>query len=286
MEFVKILLVLLFTIIFTQASAQMPEWKYFKDREGNGYYLDGAYKIHITDTISKDYRPVSLKGVSYFYNLALELISSHRVKDSVYYLKAINALKSDNNRILSIQKQATMEIRNLIAKHGRRYELYSRDNCILINSTDSGYRIINDSMKYRFWVYDRPFLIKKRWKYRGTAHSVKFGMGRSEDVAFDYLLGIESRRYRFNLRDLGEAMNSIITEMAISKLNRKVISRGEKFHINSFSYGAGGPFSGVEGFFIEGNRFIYVRTMCHDNLKGSLLPKMESIVKSFRIQNR
>ena len=40
--------------------AQMPDWKYFRDRQGNTYFFDQAGKIHISDAVEYRYFQVGI----------------------------------------------------------------------------------------------------------------------------------------------------------------------------------------------------------------------------------
>ncbi len=283
MNFLKTAAVTVFFLILVPVMAQMPDWKFHRDREGNGYYFDRANKIHVLDVKTEEYRPVSESEIPYFYNLSVELIRSYHANDAVYYLKSINSIKSENIRIMKIQQNSVKQLKKLSSNNGERYDIMDRENCVLINRKGAKFTVTNDHVKYRFNMEERPFLLKKRWKYYGTSHSVKFGVTGVTDGAFDYLVGIESRIYRFRLTDIDTAILSWQRELGKDAFKRKEIDKGESFVINSFRYGDGSPFSGIEGYFIRGRRFVYIRTLCHDNLAGSVMEKMKMVVESFQM---
>ncbi len=258
----------------------MPDWKYFKDRWGNEYYYDRAGSIRIPLKGEKHFMPVYNGGVEYFYNLALELIKSHQVEDAIYYLKSMVALESGNNRVHEFQKKAVEMLSKVRSQQGIRFIRYSMNSSLLLLKERKIFRIINDSLGYSLEMKHRPILIKKSWKYRDTGQSAKFGVSPGEDNKYDYLFGIESRIYRFRLHDIDRAISSWIVETGFVGFKRTLLRSGANFKIYSYQYPKS-PFLGIEGFFINGRRFFYLRTMCHSRLKPKVFPEMEKLVGSF-----
>ena len=99
--------------------AQMPDWKYFRDREGNIYFIDQAGKIRITNVRKYLHKPVSARGIDYYLEYGAELINEHRPIEGLSVLKSICALKSDNNRIYQAQVKATQLIMKLKKNNSR-----------------------------------------------------------------------------------------------------------------------------------------------------------------------
>ena len=54
--------------------SQMPGWKFFKDYDGNTYYIDKNGKIRTSGKPEFKYKAVSVDGIDYYLNQGLELI--------------------------------------------------------------------------------------------------------------------------------------------------------------------------------------------------------------------
>ncbi len=271
-------------IIVPSLYSAMPDWKYFKDRWGNEYYYDRAGNIHISAEDFAPFLPVHDGAAEYFYNMAVEMIKSHEVENAIYFLKSINAMESENNRVRNIQKKSVAVLSKLRAQHGSRFTRYSMDNCLLLIKNGESFKLINDSLGYTLLMKSCPILIKKRWKYGNRVHSAQFGFSLRKDKTYDYLFGIESKIYRFRLRNVDRAILSWITETGSVGSKRVLLQSGENFKIYSYDYEQS-PFSGIEGFFINGRRFFCLRTICHNSLKSRVLGEMKKMISSFRSFN-
>lgn len=141
--------------------AQMPDWKYFRDREGNTYFFDQAGKIRITSMKQYRYRAVSPRGIDYYLEYGTELINEHHPIEGLSVLKSICALKNDNNRIYQAQVKAADLIMKLKKRNGPRFTSMNESASLMIYTVDDGIEIINDQMMYSFKVPGRVDVVRK-----------------------------------------------------------------------------------------------------------------------------
>lgn len=275
-------LILLIINLSIDASSQMPDWKYFKDREGNSYYYDRAFKIRITEAADSGLIPVTAKGIDFYYNTGVELINEKKYADGLFYLKSIRTLGGSGNRIRKVQIESAKLMNYLEKKHGTRYEIYDRESAITLTGENDRYYLSNSKLYYGITINHRPFIIKKEWKYRGTGYGLKFGVRVNEKgdyQGFDYITGIESRILQGGSPTIGEAQSFWIYEMGADSFSRKEILRRNDRLLFDIRYPGDAQVSGVEGIFISKNRIHLARVFYHDSISGEVYESVISMLQ-------
>ena len=153
----------------------MPDWKFFRDREGNGYYYDRSFKIRITDEKAFDYTPVSVRSADYSLHKGIELIKSSRYAEGLFYLKSLKSLPADDLRVENNSREASKWINYLNKKHGPRYERYDRESTILLTFSGGKYSVINEKLRYKIIISKHPQIVKAVWKLSDVGYGIKFG---------------------------------------------------------------------------------------------------------------
>ena len=269
-------------------NAQMPDWKFFKDREGNGYYYDPAMKIRVIDAENFEYRPVSRKGVDYYLNTGIELIKTGRYPEGLFYLKSLRMIPALDRRMKDAAADASKWINYLYKKHGSRFERYNKDSTVLLTFYDGKYNLVNEKLRYRVSLTKRPWIIKNKWKYNDTAHGLKFGINfdnNKNDNGFDCVAGIESRISKGKLRDIDEAVNSWRYELGSDNFRRQEITRKNDRILFYYSYEDGVPFSGIEAVYINGEIFYILRVIFHNDLKEKVSGEIKKSVEDLILIN-
>jgi len=275
-----------FTFLFFPpytAVSQMPDWNFFKDREGNKYYYDRAFKIRVTDTSEKDYTPVTSTGIDFFLHKGIELINEKKYPEGLFYLKSIRALKSENSRVRKARVDAAKWIDFLYKKHGTRYELYDKESSVIIKYENDIYHLINSKLFYRVTLLHRPFLLKKEWKYYDKGYGLKFGVKVERDgdyEGFNYITGIESRIFPGTAPSPDEALKGWMLELGIDNLERKEIFRGPDRVIYEIRYPGDAPFSGLEGVFVSENRSHLARVFYHNSVSGRVSERAKLMLQN------
>ena len=270
--------------------AQMPDWKYFRDRQGNTYFFDQAGKIRITDAVSYGYRPVSPSGIDYYLEYAATLVREHRPVEGISVLKSICALPADNNRILQAQARATELINTLKRKNGPRFTAMNESASLILFNRAGVTTVVNDLMRYSFETPGRIDVVRKRdrgrleYRYSG----IQFGIRISQDSAapggaYDFLVAIDSEKYSVPFRDLSDAVETWRGNIGYQGLVREVLAQGEDRVVYQFRSGDGPVYAGVEGIFLNGKYSHYVRLIASGSgyrENGVLMRKM---IGGFRI---
>ena len=282
MRFIPFLLtffILLFPVVI---NPQMPDWKYFKDREGNSYYYDRTFKIRIPDTSGTGLIPVTASGIDFYFNTGVELINEGKYPEGLFYLKSIRTLGSSNNRIRKAQIEAAKWMNYLERKHGPRYELYDSESSITITGENDRYYLSNSKLFYGMTIQHRPHLLKKEWKYNGTGYGLKFGAKIDEKgnyEGFDYITGIESRILKGGSPTIEEAYNIWTHELGADTFSRKEIFRGTGRVLYEVKYPDGTPFSCIEGIYVSRNRIHLARVFFHETLSGVLYESLKLMLQ-------
>lgn len=265
--------VLLFILFPAVVNSQMPDWRFFRDREGNSYYYDRTFKIRITDTSGIDFPPVTSSGIDFYFHTGVELINEGRYPEGLFYLKSIRALTDKSSRIRKVQIDAAKWMNYLEKKHGTRYELYDNESSVFITGENDSYCLVNSKLFYKMIIPHRPHLLKKEWKYYGKGYGLKFGARVNEQgdyEGFDYIAGVESRILKGPAPSPGEAHKAWMLELGMDTFKRSEIFRGPDRVLYDIKYPEGTPFSGVEGVYVSGNRIHLARVLFHDGVSGEV----------------
>lgn len=269
--------------MFTQiARAQMPDWKYFRDRDGNSYYYDRTFRIRITDAGEPDYIPVTTSGIDYYFHTGVELINSGKYPEGLFYLKSIRTLGDTSNRVRNVQIDAAKWMNYLERKHGPRFEIYDNESSITLTGENNRFYLNNTKLFYGLTIPHRPHILKKEWKYNGTGYGLKFGARIDEKGSydgFDYLTGIESRILKGGSPSVDEAHAMWVRELGVDSFSRKEIYRKADRILYEIKYPGSTPFSGIEGIYVSNNRIHLARVFFHDSMSGNVYESVKSMLQ-------
>lgn len=268
-SFILSLWIPLFFLCIT-ASAQMPDWKFFRDREGNGYYYDRAMKIRITDEKLFDYTPASEPAIDYYLNRGIEQIKNGKYTEGLFYLKSLKTLPADNFRVKRSAEDASEWINHLHKKHGTRFERFDKESTVLLNFSEGKYNLFNEKLRYKLILDKQPRIVKAVWKLQDQGYGLKFGFNMDPGntaEGYDCIVGIESRILKGKIASLADAEDSWRREFGRDNFKRDEVRRSSDRIIYFYSYMDGVPFSGIEGIYINGNIIHIVRVLCSDVVK-------------------
>jgi hypothetical protein len=270
--------------------SQMPDWKFFRDRQGNAYYVDQGGKIRITDTVAYDYRAVSPRGIDYFLNYGSTLLKEHRVLEGLSVLKSIRALPSDNARIEQAQVRATEIINTLKKRNGPRFTEQNEAASLLFVESDGGVRVINDRMYYSLRGPAGLSVIRKNnragldYRYEGVLFGARSASPAGEGArAFDFLIAVDSERYGVPFKNLEQAVQLWRGIIGYDGLERTVIEKREDRVVYAFSNRGVPRYNGVEAVFVNGRFTHCARVISSESGYRASGAAMNGVMKSFRI---
>jgi hypothetical protein len=280
---IPFLLFILAALPFTPLFSQMPDWTFFKDREGNEYYYDGAFKIRITDEPDFNYPPVSGRGIEYYYNSGLEHLGRGEVVKGLYFFKSILALKEQNNRLRQIQINSADQISSLEKRHGTRMALFDRESTLLILKEGASFRLINEKLFYALTLPARPWIIRKGWKYSEKGYGLQFGINldTSGKSGYDFITGVETRILPFAVDTADQAERIWVRDLGPDAFSRELIRNSAHSKVYAFTYPGDSPFRGYEGIFVNRDTIHLVRIMYHENMRSLVEQSVLDLMKGF-----
>ena len=263
----------------------MPDWTFFRDREGNEYYFDKAFKIRITDEPDFNYPPVSERGIEFYYNSGLEYLSRGEVVKGLYFFKSIMALKEQNNRLRKIQINSAAQITSLGKRHGTRMAAFDRESTLLILKKGDSFRLINEKLFYALTLPARPWIIREGWKYSGKGYGLQFGVNldNSEKSGYDFITGVETRILPFTVDTADQAERIWSRDLGPDAFSRELIHENTEKKIYKYRYPGESPFRGYEGIFINRNTIHLLRIMYHEKMESSVEQVLQDILNGFTV---
>jgi len=270
--------------------SQMPDWKFFRDRQGNTYYIDQGGKIRITETVAYDYRAVSPRAIDYFLNYGITLIQEHRIHEGLSVLKSIRALPAGNARVEKAQVRATEIINGLKKRNGPRFTGQNEAASLMFIEEEGGVRVINDRMYYSFRGPPGLSLIRKKnragldYRYEG----VLFGAREASQAgggakAYDFLVAVDSERYAVPFRNIDQAVRLWRGIIGYDGLERTLIETRDDRVVYAFSNRGEPRYNGVEAVFVNGKLTHCARVISSDAGYRAGGDVMNDVMKSFRI---
>jgi hypothetical protein len=266
--------------IFLQT--QMPDWKFFKDRDGNGFYYDNTFKIRITDENPFNYTPVTMQGVNYYFNKGVELIKEGKYVEGLFYLKSIKSLPQDTLRVETNAKDSSKWINHLQKKHGPRYERFDKESTILLTYSNDEYLIINEKLRYKIKLKKQPHIIRAAWKFNETGYGFKFGFNLAEahnDNSYDCVIGIETRISRSKFNSISDAEKIWNWEMGMDNFVRTESYRSKDRVVYQYTYADNVPFCGIEAVFINDKMTHLLRIICSTGIKDKVFDEIKKPIE-------
>lgn len=273
-------------------SAQMPDWKMIRDKDGNKYFVDKNWKIYCSGKPEFNYKPVSVEGIDFYYYQALELIKSHYKTDGLYLLKSIMTLPPEIGRAAEMQQLASAEINNFIKKEGDRFEEMNEAASILLSVNQGVVLLTNDKMRYALAVPGSITVMHKkirklnRYYYYGLLAGVNFNqkeIQKDDKRAFDVLIAMDSEIFVHPVKTVGKLELNWRNNLGSDTFSRLKAEKDDLKIIYSFSDSKPPYYSGYEGFYLRGNYGYCLRILSTGNIFNSQKDKMMEIIKRLKI---
>lgn len=264
-------------------TAQMPEWSYFKDGDGNSYYIDKNGKIILTDIDGRLYKPVTVKGLDYYTALADELISSHKPEEGLRILKSILLIPRDDQRIIDAGKKASASLKVLKRKHGERFSEMNRTASPALYVFNGSTYIVNDTMGYSISTKYIPSVIRSRWRsdvnYLYNGLLVGFKISKTEGGQ-DFLAAVDSEIFAAKPRNIKQLEYKWMDRLKWDVGRRTLVSSDESKVIYWFS---GSSIAGFEAVIKNGKIGYCLKVVAPVGRFASLESAMKNTVEHFSV---
>ncbi|MCP4135612.1 MAG: hypothetical protein GY754_31880 [bacterium] len=281
---------ILFSLFITinpvrRAYSQMPDWTFFKDREGHTYYIDTAGKIRITGEPDLKYHAVSIKGIDYYLTNAEELIGTSHKIEGLTLLKSILALPATNNRIYQAQARAAKHINNLKKKEGTRYKRLNEAASILLYREGKRLELLNDRMFFSIGFSGTAKVLRTRVRkgFRFRYQGISLGINSTNNSeGFDYILSIDTERIARPFRSIAVLEKSWKMNLGADSLKREELQRDENRILYRFTSGSKPAYSGFEAIVRNKNYGYIMRIITPGNRFGRNEEAMRKIIDGFK----
>ncbi|MCU0846644.1 MAG: hypothetical protein MUD12_02005 [Spirochaetes bacterium] len=266
-------------------AAQMPEWKFFRDREGNRYYLDLNGKIFITDDITHAYRAVSPEGIDYYKNSGLRLLKEHRKAEALSMLKSIMALPCDNERICAAQRESSAAINEMKKREGTRFPVYEKQASLLFFKTGRNHYLTDDVLMYSLRIPFRTVVIRRSLRemvdYMHTG--LMCGIKKDDNTGgnYDMLIGIDAERFRGRISGLAELEKNWSNNLGYDGALRRELERTDSGVMYVFESRSEPYFSGLERICLNGNSGYCIRIVTSRSKNAGNEADMMEIIRGF-----
>jgi hypothetical protein len=293
MLFLKNKIFILIIFLSVLLLSQMPDWKFFQDREGNKYFLDSSGKIFITAIPESTRKTVSADGIDYYINFAEEILSRKKIVDSLLIFKSILALPENNNRLYNARVRAAKNINSLKKNNGDRFEKYNAEASLLLYKTGGRSNILDDSMLYSISSRGKMNLIRFKIRkekdeiYHGASVGVNFSEKEIANNKYETLIAVDVIKKKYLILSLDEMLENWKIIFGKDDLERSEIFKNDDTLINEFSSAlnvAAAPlYKGFEVQKFNGN-FIYFFRIYSSGVKfDKLKDSMRDTALSFKI---
>ncbi|MFC1671025.1 hypothetical protein ACFL20_11595, partial [Spirochaetota bacterium] len=270
--------------------SQMPGWKFYKDRDGNNYYLDRNSKIHTSGKPEFKFRPVSIEGIDFYLNHGRELIKQHHLSQGLVLLKSILAMPVKNNRIYKARVEAAKTVNYLKKREGSRFARLNESASLQVFHEKKVIHLINDQMFYSLKLPSGVVLLRKRMKkkLRHTYYGLTLGISVKDipertGARYDLILAMDSERYVWRFNSIDEVESNWRLVLGADNLKRKIRERGKHRKIYMFESKIKPEYSGFEGIFSNGNYVHIIRIISSKSKFKKYEKMMKRILEDFRV---
>jgi hypothetical protein len=269
----------------------MPDWKYFRDRAGNVYYIDRTGKFHAPHKPTRAFPVITPEEVEYYIAHARELMPYHPVQ-GLAIVKSILSLPEDNSILVSARREASAQINRCIKRNGDRYAQWNRDASIVMVRFGGLSRLIDDEMMFVLEMPYHAVVIRNRerqshkYKYSGLLLGLgaeKFQGGDAVEFArFDVLLAVDTEAFSVPLKGVDLVEENSLNNSGFRDMSRSLIFVDRNRKIYEIGKVGGLSLVGFEAYYVNSNRGHALRLLCRPSLFAEEKAALQRIVESFK----
>ena len=277
--------------------SQVPDWSFFRDGDGNTYFIDNIGKIRTTVQAESFRKTLSVKGLDYYVAQAKELIDKQHPVEGLLILKTILAMPVIDQRVVDAREHASVSLNSFKARHGTRFDYMNRLASPVLFSSNDITHVVHDIMFFSFTSRHNVYILKNRWRvnlhysYNGLSIGVKKNLDSNEqrETAYDFLIAIDSEKFGVKIKNLRQLEDNWTKRLYFENIKREEITRSENKVLYSFKGGRREEkdlaFSGFE-VLVKNRQFgYYVRIITPSEKLESTKAAMMEIADSFSISD-
>ena len=284
-------LALVFTLRI-EFSGQMPDWQFFKDRDGNSYFMDRAGKIYTSGEPLTVFKPPSVAEAEFFVHYARDLIMNRHRKEGLTVLKSILAMPVRNKRVRDAQILSAKKINEMKMREGNRFDELDRDSFLLIYREENTTHLINENMRFSVAIPADVFVMrskirsKTRYYYSGLSLGIKLreeASGKDKKESFDAILAIDGEKYPYKIKSVHQAESIWKKILGYDTFQRKELLRDGNRIIYKLENKIEPPISGFEGIYFNQDCGFIVRMITSSDKFQAQEKMMQGVIESFRL---
>ncbi len=279
-------IILTFLVCAGSLFGQMPDWSFFRDREGNSYYYTSSGRIIVTGKVEKKRFVVSAEGIDYYLALARRLAGEGRPGDALAICHGILALKDSNMRIRDAAAGASQLMRELQLRHGDRYPNMRYHASLYLYREGGRTVIIDEEFRHSLGLTIEPRILSvsdrrgQRYAHRGLRMGVDLPASKPAREGFDLLLAIDAERFAGPLRNADQLITHWELRRGKSNWKREVLSRDEYNVLVRYTIPGEGT-TGLERYHVMGRYGYCVRLLTTEDIWNERSDELEEIVTSW-----
>jgi hypothetical protein len=275
-------------------SAQMPGWATIRDGDGNRYFVDRDFRIHVTGDVESRYKPVSIEGLEYYLSQGEELMRQHHPVEGLYFLKGIRLLSDTDPRAMSAGMRASKIINDCVKREKERYAALDHASACILVKKDKTIGVCNSWLGYVMEIHGETSVVSRKIREihnhasDSTAFGIRFGVtdarDKTSDKRYDALIFVTGEIFHYQIGTHASFEEIWRNRNGEDAFARETVRESEKEIFYRIRGGAPDTYSGYERFIVRGTRAVHVRIIAPDERFASLDSEMKKTIESFALQ--
>jgi hypothetical protein len=268
--------------------AQMPGWATIRDRDGNKYYVDRNFKIHVEGEPGAQYKPVALENLQFSSEQSEELIKNHHPADGLRILKAIMTLSALDTRASGAGLKASKAVNAMIRREKDRYVRYDHDSALYVVRLNGKHYVYNSWMNWDFVhegsveVLARKNLEKEGYARDGAAFGIRFDT--SPEKTFDCIFTVNCEELNYKIKIVDTYVELTRNKNPDDTFVRTVIAKSDDSILYRFSSVGSEPYAGLELFIIKNKRGYHLEAVSPAGKEAALAGSMKKLMSGFSVK--
>ncbi|PKL36164.1 MAG: hypothetical protein CVV44_18270 [Spirochaetae bacterium HGW-Spirochaetae-1] len=263
------IILFLLLVMYDFLPAQMPDWSFFRDGDGNVYYFDKNGKIWTSGKPEFQYKTITVSGMDYYIRQTEELFKSHYPVEGLILIKTILAMPRSDQRIIDSQSRASSLLNTMKRLEGSRFDAYNEKASPLLYRQGEVTSVVNDIMFYSIGVPGQVTILNNRWRksvsyrYNGILFGVRTITGKEAagGEKFDMLIAVDAEEFAVPIKKIEDMEESLHNKTGFESIIRQTIERNDHRIISSYESTGPQKYFGFEGIYVNNKLGYIIRTI-------------------------